>query len=198
MNAPPGESLGAGRLFVVSAPSGAGKTTLCRAILKRFGDIRFSISSTTRKPRPNERDGVDYYFIDKPEFLRKIKRGQWAEWEEIYGNYYGTSSEFVEQCVAAGEDLLLDIDVKGSRQLLKRYPFGIAIFIMPPSLDALRQRLGRRGTETSQELERRLSIAAQEINAGKNHRHVIINDDLDRAIAEFEAIISHYRGANKA
>jgi len=184
---------GAGHLFVVSAPSGAGKTTLCRAILKRFSDIRFSISSTTRKPRPNEIDGVDYHFIDKKEFQLKIKQSQWAEWEEIYGNYYGTSSEFVEKCLSTGEDVLFDIDVKGSKQFLKRYPFGITIFIMPPSLDALRQRLGARGTETSEVVERRLSIAEQEINAGKNHRHIIINDEIDRAIAELEAIILGYR-----
>jgi guanylate kinase len=185
---------GSACLFAVSAPSGTGKTTLCRALLKRFPDMAFSISHTTRKPRPNETDGVDYHFISKAAFKEKIKRDLWAEWEEIYGEYYGTSAELIEGHLSAGRDALLDIDVKGALQMRRRYPFCVAIFIMPPSLQTLKERLESRGTETSADMEKRLAIAEKEMEVGKNFRHVIVNDRLDRAFRELEDTVLRYRG----
>lgn len=181
------------KLFIISAPSGAGKTTLCREVLKRFKDITYSISYTTRKPRNGEQDGIDYHFITKEEFKRKIKNNKWAEWAEVYGNFYGTSTEFLDTCLASGKHILLDIDVQGSMQIKKRYPDSIAIFIMPPSSETLRARLESRGTDSRQVIERRLEIAKKEMKKKDLYRHVIINDQLSKAVSELIKIIESYR-----
>ncbi|HUV50378.1 MAG TPA: guanylate kinase [Anaerolineae bacterium] len=180
------------KLFIISAPSGAGKTTLCREALKRFKDITFSISCTTRKPRNGEQDGIDYYFITKEEFKRKIENNKWAEWAEVYGNFYGTSAEFLDTCLSSGKSILLDIDVQGTIQIKKRYPDSITIFIMPPSLEALKTRLESRGTDTRQVIEKRLEAAKKEIEKKDLYRHVIINDQLSRAVSELIEIIESY------
>ncbi|MEA3429588.1 MAG: guanylate kinase [Thermodesulfobacteriota bacterium] len=179
-------------LFIISAPSGAGKTTLCREVLKRFKDITYSISYTTRKPRNGERDGIDYHFITKEDFKRKIENNKWAEWAEVCGNFYGTSAEFLDTCSASGKRVLLDIDVQGAMQIKKRYPDSVAIFIMPPSLETLRTRLESRDTDSRQVIERRLEIAKKEIGKKHLYRHVIINDQLSKAVSELIKIIESY------
>jgi len=181
------------KLFIISAPSGAGKTTLCTEVMKRFKDITYSISYTTRKPRNGERDGIDYYFITKEEFKRKIENNKWAEWAEVYGNFYGTSAEFLNTCLASGKRILLDIDVQGTMQIKKLYPDSITIFIMPPSLETLRARLEARDTDTRQVIERRLETAKKEMEKKDLYRHVIINDQLSRAVSELIKIIESYR-----
>lgn len=182
-----------GRLFILSAPSGAGKTTLARAVLNRFADMLYSVSYTTREPRNGEQDGLDYHFIQRDLFKKYIKEGKWAEWAEVHGNYYGTSAQFLDKSLAAGDDILLDIDVQGTIQLLKRYPDSITIFIMPPSLDMLRRRLELRGTDSKAVIARRLINAEKEMARQDLYRHVIINDQLPEAVSELISIIEKYR-----
>lgn len=187
-----------GHRFIISAPSGTGKTTLCRALRRKFPDIRYSVSYTTRAPREGERDGVDYHFITTKEFEAGLARGLWAEWARVHGNYYGTSAEFLEKTVSAGQDVLLDIDVQGARQILKRFPDSVTVFIMPPSMAELKRRLTQRGTEAPETIERRLTNAAFEISQKERYRHVIVNDQLDEAIAAFIALIGAYREGEAA
>ena len=182
-----------GHLFILSAPSGAGKSTLCRAVRDRFPDLLYSISYTTRRPRPGEQNGVDYYFIAKDEFEKNIARGKWAEWAEVHGNYYGTSADLLDRGLNGGQDILLDIDVQGMHQILKRYPAGITIFIMPPSLDTLRYRLETRGTDSPEAIAVRLSNAQKEMAQKDLYRHVIVNDQLADAVAELIGIFEKYR-----
>ncbi|MBW1698340.1 MAG: guanylate kinase [Deltaproteobacteria bacterium] len=184
-----------GRLFVVSAPSGGGKTTLCRAVRSRIPDIRYSVSYTTRKPRPDEQNGIDYHFIDEKSFKRGIARGEWAEWARVHGHYYGTSAKAIEQMLAAGNDVLLDIDVQGASQITRRYPEAVTIFIMPPSLEELRRRLESRGTDSPEEIKRRLSAAEKEMAKKDCYRHVIVNDHLDKALDKLVSIIESDRSA---
>ena len=182
-----------GHLFVVSAPSGAGKTTLCRALRDIYADIQYSVSHTTRKPRQGEKDGIDYHFIDDKIFLDMRDRDCWAEWAMVHGHYYGTSAKNLEQALSGGHDILLDIDVQGTLQILERYPDTITIFIMAPSLEILRQRLSKRGTEDPQTIEKRLRNAEKEITGKSIYRHVIVNDDLSTAKDEFIRIVGKYR-----
>jgi len=182
-----------GHLFVISAPSGAGKTTLSRAILKRFTDMLYSVSYTTRSPRKGEQEGVDYHFISKEAFKKDIETGRWSEWAEVHGNYYGTSAEFIEKGLSSGSDILLDIDVQGTMQILKRHPDSVTIFVLPPSMNTLRQRLEMRGTESQTVLRRRLENAKKEMAHKNLYRHVIVNDQLLSAIEALISIIEGYR-----
>jgi guanylate kinase len=182
-----------GHLFIISAPSGAGKTTLAKAVLQQFTDMLYSISYTTRKPRAEERDGVDYHFVSKEDFKKGIKKGRWAEWAEVYGNYYGTSAEFIEKSLSSGCDILLDIDVQGTIQILKHYPDSVTIFILPPSMNALRKRLEMRGSDSKAVIERRFVNARKEMAQKKLYRHIIVNDKLSAAIEEIGAIFKKYR-----
>jgi guanylate kinase len=182
-----------GHLFILSAPSGAGKTTLRQVALNHFPDLIFSVSYTSRKPRAGERVGADYHFINKPEFEKGIAEGRWVEWATVHGNYYGTSAEFLNQNLAAGKDVLLEIDVQGTRKLLRHYPQSITIFIIPPSLAVLRKRLESRGTDDAQAIALRLANAKMEMDQKNLYRYVIINDRLDDAIAELVAILEKHR-----
>ena len=182
-----------GHLFIISAPSGAGKTTLVKAVLKRFTDMLYSISYTTRPPRDGERDGVDYHFVSKQDFKEGIIQSRWAEWAEVYGNYYGTSAEFIEKSLSSGCDILLDIDVQGTLQILKHYPDSVTIFILPPSMNALRKRLEMRGSDSQAVIEKRLLNARKEMTQKKMYRHIIVNDILSEAIKELSAIFKKYR-----
>ena len=182
-----------GHLFIISAPSGAGKTTLVKAALEQFTDMLYSISYTTRKPRADERNGVDYHFVSKQEFKKGIKRGHWAEWAEVYGNYYGTSAEFIEKSLSSGYDILLDIDVQGTLQILKHYPDSVTIFILPPSMNTLRKRLEMRASDSKAVIEKRLVNARKEMVQKKMYRHTIVNDKLPAAIEELSAIFKKYR-----
>jgi len=182
-----------GHLFIISAPSGAGKTTLAKAVLGRLPDILYSVSYTTRQPRAGEIDGVDYHFISKQDFKKGIKENRWAEWAEVYGNYYGTSGSFINKGLSSGRDILLDIDVQGTIQILERYSDSVTIFILPPSMDILKKRIEMRGTESSSVIKRRLMTAKKEIAQKHLYRHVIVNDTLPEAIEELIAIIKKYR-----
>ena len=187
-----------GSLFILSAPSGAGKTTLCQAVRRRFSDLRYSISYTTRKPRQGERNGHDYHFIGKDEFEKGIADHQWAEWAVVHGCYYGTSAEFIDRELAVGHDTILDIDVKGTLQIIERYPDAVTIFVLPPSMEILRNRLKLRDTDSAEEIKRRLLEAEKEMAQKDLYRHVIVNDQLATALESLVSIIQRYRLGKEA
>ena len=147
-----------GQIFIVSAPSGSGKTTLLRKLLKEDARLRFSVSYTTRKPRGRERNGNEYFFVSETEFEAMIDRGQFLEHARVFGNYYGTSRQYVEECIAAGTDLLLDIDTDGAAQVRRQLPEAVTIFIMPPSFQALEQRLEQRHLDSAETIRQRLGL----------------------------------------
>lgn len=182
-----------GHLFVVSAPSGTGKTTLCREMLRQFERLIFSISFTTRQPRPNEKHGVDYFFISVERFKEGITSGQWAEYARVYDNYYGTSKEFLQHHLLKGNDVLLDIDVQGADQIVAHYPDSVTIFIMPPSVETLKHRLESRDTDDKSVICKRLAQAEQEMAHKEKYRHIIVNDHLPDGIRAFAALIERYR-----
>jgi guanylate kinase len=184
----------AGLIFILSAPSGAGKSTLRQAALGVLTDIHYSVSFTTRDLRAGEENGRDYVFVTVEEFEAGIREGRWAEWARVHGNYYGTSAEVLEQALAAGRDVLLEIDVQGARQVCARFPESVTIFILPPSMEVLRQRLEARGTDSPEAIARRMENAAVEMAQAGLYRHVIVNDDLQRAIRELIAVIGSHRG----
>jgi guanylate kinase len=181
-----------GRLIVISAPSGAGKTSIARAILERTPRVRFSVSATTRSRRPGEQDGIDYFFLTKEEFRRRADAGEFAEWEEIYGDYYGTLRTEIDRALEAGERILFDVDVKGGLSIKRLYPTALLIFIEPPSVQTLQERLQNRKTEDAATLQRRMARVPMEMELGKAFDHRVVNDRLDRAIGEVEQIVQHY------
>ena len=181
-----------GLLFVISAPSGAGKTTLLKRAMARVPGLSFSVSHTTRAPRKGECEGRDYRFISLAEFERMIEQGKWAEWAKVHGNYYGTSADDIENHLSAGRDVLLDIDVQGAAQILEHYPDSVSIFIMPPSMDELKARLEKRGTDSRETIKKRLAEAENEIRQKDRYRHVVINDQLEHAIEALIGIIREY------
>jgi guanylate kinase len=178
-----------GQLFIVSAPSGAGKSTLCQAVRERLTDLHYSISYTTRAMRPNEVQGVHYHFISENEFREGIRQNRWAEWAPVHDHLYGTAIADLNRIMAAGGDILLDIDVQGARQLVERYPDCVTIFILPPSMEILEQRLADRATDLNETIALRLKNAEKEIAAKDGYQHIIINEDLDKAVDELEKII---------
>ncbi len=182
-----------GTLFVLSAPSGTGKTTICSQLCQLVPDLVFSVSSTTRSPRTGERPGIDYHFVSIAEFERKIEAGLWAEWARVHGNYYGTSAEFLDAALVRRQTVLLDIDVQGARQIRKRYPDCVTVFIMPPSMEALQTRLAARQTDDAATITKRLTNARDEISQKDQYQHIIVNDDLQTAVDEMVALISQYR-----
>ena len=184
---------GAGYLFILSAPSGAGKTTLRLALLKQIEDLQYSVSYTTRQPRKGERNGSDYHFIARDEFEKGMAEDRWAEWAIVHGNYYGTSAVFLDNCLSAGQDVLLDIDVQGAAKIIKRYPDSITIFIMPPSIEVLKERLQSRATDSKKTIRLRLKNAEAEMARKKMYRHIIINDQLSDAVAELASLIDQYK-----
>ena len=181
----------AGRLFVFAAPSGAGKTTLVHAVVtKHQEDLRFSISYTTRQPRPNEANGVDYMFVDEAEFMRLRDAGEMLEYAQVFDNYYATSRGQVEKHLADNRSVVLEIDWQGARQVRESMPDCVTIFILPPSLTELERRLRDRGTDTPEVIERRLRDARSDMAHWDEFDHVIINDDLDDAIVALEAVLA--------
>lgn len=175
------------------APSGAGKTTLARRLLKEYPEIKFSTSATTRAPRKGEIEGEDYYFLSEDEFSRKIADNAFLEWEYYSGNRYGTLQPEVDKLVDSGYFPLLDIEVKGALNVLEIYGSeAISIFIEPPSMDVLRQRLRKRGSETNATLKKRLERAELEMNHARHFDHIVVNDDLDTAYEEIRAIIEPF------
>lgn len=178
-----------GSLFVISAPSGAGKTTLCQKLREVVSDLEFSVSYTTRKPRAGEIDGVHYIFVDEDEFREMIAEGEFVEWAQVHGNFYGTSRRRIEDTINEGFDMLLDIDVQGGRQIKEHFPDSILIFVLPPSMDELRKRLTGRMSDPEDVIKKRLKNAIDEIREYKNYDYVIINDAFDDALEEMVAII---------
>ncbi len=178
-----------GILFVVSAPSGTGKTTLCQAMTRFFSDLYYSVSYTTRLPRPGDQEGKDYYFVSKAEFQAMVARGDFAEWAEIYGDYYGTSRALIEKFLQAGRHVILDIDGQGAKQLREKNWPGVFIFILPPSLEELKRRLKNRHTETPGAYRERINKAKVEIIEAHWYDYIIVNDVLEKAQEELKAII---------
>ncbi|MDB4470734.1 guanylate kinase [Deltaproteobacteria bacterium] len=182
-----------GALFVVSAPSGAGKTSLCRELIDRFADLRQSVSFTTRQARIGEADGVDYHFIESTVFQQMVEDKQLAEWAEVHGNSYGTSLDTLNTAAGQGVDLLLDIDFQGAAQLKKNYQQGVFIFILPPDFVELEKRLRGRGTDTDEVIKKRLKNAEREISEAGWYDYLVINDDFQTALDEMSAIVTAER-----
>jgi guanylate kinase len=179
-----------GLLIVISAPSGTGKTTLCHMLLKAFPDMEFSVSYTTRKPRPGEVNGKDYFFVDRKTFERMIEEGDFLEWAEVYGNLYGTSKSQVTKALEAGKDILLDIDTQGALQVKKNFPEAVLIFILPPSLTELERRLRSRKTDDKETIQKRLGIARDEIKKALYYDYLVVNDLLEVAFEKLKSIIT--------
>lgn len=181
-----------GQLIVISGPSGSGKSSLVDLLLKRNPSLRRSISATTRRPRPGERNGVDYHFMSVERFKEGMEKGEFLEWAVYNGNYYGTPKKWVDEAISRGEDILLTIEVQGAEQIKGIYPDALLIFILPPSPELLRERIRRRGSESEEEIERRLQIARDEISRIGIYDFFVINEEgeLDRAVEEVERIIS--------
>ena len=190
MQAPSGFS---GSLFVVAAPSGAGKSTLVNALLAQEPGIKLSISTTTRAPRPGEVDGREYHFTSAEDFIERTARDEFLEWAEVHGNYYGTSRLMVEKEMKTGTDILLEIDWQGARQVRKQFPDAAGIFILPPSIQALEERLHKRGTDEPHIITRRLLAAGGEIAHAPEFEYVIINEEFNVALAEISAIVKATR-----
>ena len=179
-----------GHLFLVTAPSGAGKTSLVRALLKDHPNLKFSISYTTRKQRPNEQHGHDYFFVDRSEFERMAAAGEFLEHAQVFDNYYGTSRKAVEAEMAAGRDILLEIDWQGAAQVRKLVPEAVSVFILPPSRAELERRLCTRGTDSDEVIARRLKDAVGDMSHWSEFDYVVVNDDFDRAVADLAAIVA--------
>ena len=178
-----------GVLFVISAPSGAGKTTLCKEIIDIFPNLRHSVSYTTRTPRPGEVPGRDYFFVGQDEFSRMVAAGEFAEWAEVHGNLYGTLLSTLNQCRSQGIDLILDIDCQGAQQLKGRFDGGVYIFILPPSLAELRRRLDGRSSDSEEVIERRINNASAEIRESRWYDYIIVNDRFSVAVEQLKSVL---------
>lgn len=178
-----------GKLYVVAAPSGAGKTTLVRLLLDNEPGVHLSISYTTRGPRPGEADGREYHFVDVATFRAMMVRGDFLEWAEVHGNFYGTSKVWIGDQLAAGHDVLLEIDWQGAQQVRAVFPEAIGVFILPPSMEELTRRLTGRGTDSAEVIERRLAAAEAEMRHVGEFDYVIINDGLEQALDDLRAVV---------
>src|SRR5262245_13637914 len=178
-----------GTLIVVSAPSGAGKTTLCREARLRLPDLAYSASYTTRPPRPGASEGTDFFFVSEPRFRELRDRGEFAEWATVHNNLYGTHVRVLEEALAAGRDILLDIDTQGAAQLRRRYPEAVLVFIVAPSIAELEQRLRERRSDAEKEIMRRLDRAREEIAMWRSYDYLVVNRDVDDAVHQLTAII---------
>lgn len=188
---------GKGSLFIISAPSGTGKSTICKELIKEMPELVLSISYTTRQKRKGEQNGVDYFFISETEFEDKIKDNFFIEWVEVFGNKYGTSKEFITSAISDGKDVLLEIDVQGAKKIKKIFPEAITIFILPPSIEELRERMKKRNEDTEQEMEIRLKKARDEIMHSTFYDYIVINDDIKNAVDRIKSIIIAERHKQK-
>ena len=180
---------GSGLVFILSAPSGAGKTTLIRRVMERLGGLQFSVSHTTRSPRANEKEGKDYHFVTPSTFQKMVEQGEFLEWAEVLGNQYGTARPNLNRLVSERIDLLLDIDIQGARKVLQEIEEAISVFILPPTPDVLEKRLVKRGLDAPEVIRRRLASAKKEIGEAHWYRYVILNDQLEEAVEMLGAII---------
>jgi len=178
-----------GHIFVVSAPSGAGKTTIVKSILKDIPELAFSISSTTRKKRENETDGTDYHFISEKDFLRRIEKNEFVEWEKFYDYYYGTPKGFIDEKIDNGISVLLEVDVKGALSIKAIYPEAILVYIYPPSFEVLVERLKNRKTEDEIDFKKRIERAKMELSQKDKFDYLVVNNDLNTAIIEVKNLI---------
>ncbi len=179
-----------GRLFAFSAPSGSGKTTLVQNLLRKIPNLVFSISATTRSRRRNEKNGVDYFFLNEEEFKEKINNNEFIEWEKFYGYYYGTLKEFVNTVVDTGKSVVLEVDVKGALKIKESYPNAVLIFISPPDINELKRRLTERNTETQKDFKKRIERAEMELSYKDKFDYLVINNDLESAKAEVIKIVN--------
>jgi guanylate kinase len=182
-----------GKLFVVTAPSGAGKTSLIDAVMRKDPTLKISVSYTTRDPRPGEKDGVDYHFVDKKTFLAMRERGEFLESAEVHGNYYGTGKRVILEAVKRGDDLILEIDWQGAQQVRQLYPGCIGIFILPPSVEELERRMRSRGKDSDEVIRRRVQNAREELSHAGEFKYAIINKDFETARGELAGIIQRER-----
>jgi guanylate kinase len=180
---------GKGLIFIISAPSGTGKTTLVRGVMEQLPDLRFSVSYTTRSPRANEREGEDYYFVSPSVFQKMVERGEFLEWAEVLGNRYGTALASVNQLASKGMDLILDIDTQGAKKVKEKVEQTVLIYILPPSLEALRERLVKRGLDSPEMIKFRLANARRDIEEAHWYHYVIVNERIGDAVEKLKAII---------
>lgn len=178
-----------GALFVISAPSGAGKTTICRKLLARRKDLRYSVSCTTRAPRPGERNGRHYFFLDREDFKRKIQRNEFLEWAMVHDEYYGTPRRYVEDALQHGFDVIMAIDVQGALSVRRRHPAVVRIFVLPPSHETLKARLAHR-REAHDSAAKRLANSRWELAAARDYDYIVVNDDLEQAVAQISSILT--------
>jgi len=178
-----------GLLIVLSGPSGAGKGTLCQELLRQMPNLRYSVSSTTRCPRPGEVEGIHYYFCPRQEFEAMLARDELLEWAEFCDNYYGTPRFAVEQAIQEGMDVILEIEIQGALQIKKRFPQGVFTFIVPPSLDVLAERIHKRGTESEEVIQKRLATAIKELEYVSEYDYVVVNDEVPVAVDKLKSIL---------
>ena len=178
-----------GNLIVISGPSGAGKGTICKALLEREDNLYISVSATTRSPREGEVDGVNYYFLTQEEFKKKVDNNEFLEWAEVHGNYYGTPKFNVEEMINEGKNIILEIDVQGALNVKKNCEDGVFIFILPPSMEELKRRIIARGSETPESLIKRFKTAYEEINYISKYNYAVVNDDLEEAVKKVQNIL---------
>lgn len=179
-----------GILFILSGPSGVGKGTVRKSLFEQSTDLRYSISMTTRNPREGEVDGVDYFFKSREEFESLIEQGQLIEHAEYVGNYYGTPRQYVEETLNQGKDVFLEIEVQGALKVRENFPQGVFIFLIPPSLEELKDRIVNRGTETEEKVKNRLLAAKEEIDMMDAYDYVVVNDEIDHAVQKVQSIVS--------
>jgi guanylate kinase len=182
--------MGEGLLIILSGPSGAGKGTVCDALMKHKTDLVLSVSCTTREIRPGEFEGVDYYYKTKNEFDELIKKGEFLEYANVYSNMYGTPRSYVMEKLSQGRDVLLEIDVQGALKVIKNFPDGVFLFLIPPSFEALEKRIRGRATETEEQIQMRLGKAAGEMHKMKEYDYVLVNDNVDKVVRSIECIIA--------
>ncbi|MCK8818217.1 guanylate kinase [Natroniella sulfidigena] len=178
-----------GNLIVLSGPSAVGKGTVLSFLLEEYDDICYSVSATTREPREGEEDGIDYFFMSTKKFKSLIKKNEFIEWAKVHNNYYGTPKKYVEETLASGRDVILEIDIQGAKQVKDSFAEGIFVFLAPPSLDELESRIYGRGTESEKAIETRLENASKELKQVEEYDYLIINDQVEKAVKKLKAII---------
>lgn len=184
-------------LVVISSPSGAGKTTVCKKVLKRHPEYLYSVSFTTREKRKGEVDGKDYHFVEEKEFEKMIKRKEFAEWACVYGDYYGTSKKVIDKAKKEKKTLIMVLDVRGAFAIKRLYPESVLIFMLPPSLEELKKRLKKRATDKREDMKKRLKSAVKEISFWSNYDYVLVNENLNQTVKEVENIISAEKNKSK-